>query len=293
MGLRPKTARVVRDGQEMDIPIADVLVGDIVVVRPGERIPVDGVVTEGSPARWTSPCSPASPCPWRSGPATRSSAPPSTATGCFRFQATKVGRDTVLAQIIRLVEDAQGSKAPIQRLADRSPASSCPSSIGIGAGHLPGLVLHRQRRVHPVHAQLRGRAGHRLPLRPGPGHAHGHHGGHRQGRRERHPDQGRREPGARRGHQDRRAGQDRHPHRGQPGGDRPAARAGASHADELLRLAASAERGSEHPLGAAIVGRRRAKGLALAEPQDFQALPGHGISAIGGRRAQFCWATAG
>jgi Cu+-exporting ATPase len=117
MGLRAKTARVVRNGQEADVPIEEVVVGDIVVVRPGEKIPVDGVVVEGTSSVDESMITGESmPVTKRVGD--QAIGATLNKTGSFKFEATAVGRETALAQIIRLVEEAQGSKAPIQRLAD-------------------------------------------------------------------------------------------------------------------------------------------------------------------------------
>ena len=118
MGLQPKTAKVIRDDVEIDIPIEELVIGDIIVVRPGERVPVDGIIVEGNSSLDESMI-------------TGESIPIDKAIddevigatinkfGSFRFKATKIGKDTVLSQIIQLVEDAQGSKAPIQRLADK------------------------------------------------------------------------------------------------------------------------------------------------------------------------------
>ncbi len=116
-GLAPKTARVVRDGVEADIPIGDVQVGDLIVVRPGERIPVDGFVEDGRSAVDESMITGES-MPVKKGPRDEVIGATLNKTGSFRFRATKVGKDTALAQIIRLVREAQGTKAPIQRLAD-------------------------------------------------------------------------------------------------------------------------------------------------------------------------------
>ena len=117
MGLRPRTARVIREGQEIDIPTEQVVVGDLVLVRPGERIPVDGRVTDGYSAVDESMLT------GESVPVDKQTGDLVTGAtvnkyGVLRVEATRVGRDTMLAQIVRVVEEAQGSKAPIQRLAD-------------------------------------------------------------------------------------------------------------------------------------------------------------------------------
>ena len=117
IGLQAKTARVWRDETELDIPIEEVLVGDTVIVRPGEKIPVDGVVLEGNSSVDESMITGESiPVEKRQGEQVIGAT--MNQTGTFRFRATKVGKDTALAQIIRLVQDAQGSKAPIQRVVD-------------------------------------------------------------------------------------------------------------------------------------------------------------------------------
>ena len=115
--LQAKTARVVRDGQERDIPVADVVAGDLVLVRPGEKVPVDGVILEGASALDESMLTGESlPVEKAAGDAVYGST--LNKTGAFQLRATKVGAETALARIIKLVEDAQGRKAPIQRLAD-------------------------------------------------------------------------------------------------------------------------------------------------------------------------------
>ncbi|MDE3075385.1 MAG: heavy metal translocating P-type ATPase [Chloroflexota bacterium] len=118
IGLQAKTARLMRDGVELDIPVEEVLVGDTVVVRPGEKIPVDGVLTEGSSSIDESMITGES-IPVEKHIGDEIIGATINQTGSFRFRATKVGKDTALAQIIRLVQDAQGSKAPIQRVVDR------------------------------------------------------------------------------------------------------------------------------------------------------------------------------
>ncbi len=117
MGLQAKTARVIRNGVEQDVPVEQVVVGDLVRVRPGEKVPVDGVVTEGRSALDESMLTGES-LPVEKGPGDTVIGATLNKTGSFVFRATKVGRDTTLAQIVRLVEEAQGSKAPMQRLAD-------------------------------------------------------------------------------------------------------------------------------------------------------------------------------
>jgi Cu+-exporting ATPase len=117
MKLQAKTARVVRDGRETEIAIDAVVTGDVVQVRPGERIPVDGVVTEGSSAVDESMLTGES-VQVEKAPGDEVFGATMNATGAFRFRATRVGADTTLQQIVRMVEEAQGSKAPIARLAD-------------------------------------------------------------------------------------------------------------------------------------------------------------------------------
>ncbi|MBT3189903.1 MAG: copper-translocating P-type ATPase [Anaerolineae bacterium] len=132
MGLRPKTARVIRDGVEADIPLEDVVVGDILIVKPGEKIPVDGVVVEGRSAIDESMLT------GESLPVEKQAGDPLIGAtinklGLLKFEATKVGKETALAQIIKLVEDAQGSKAPIQRLADQISAVFVPIVLVLAA----------------------------------------------------------------------------------------------------------------------------------------------------------------
>ena len=130
MALRPKSAHVIRDGQELDIPADQVLVGDLVMVRPGEKAPVDGVVMEGRSSFDESMLTGES-LPVEKGPGDPIIGATLNKLGLVKFEATKVGKETALAQIIRLVEDAQGSKAPIQKLADQVSAVFVPAVIGI------------------------------------------------------------------------------------------------------------------------------------------------------------------
>lgn len=118
MGLQPKTAKVIRDDVEIDIPIEELVIGDIIVVRPGERVPVDGIIVEGNSSLDESMITGES-IPIDKTIDDEVIGATINKFGSFRFKATKIGKDTVLSQIIQLVEDAQGSKAPIQRLADK------------------------------------------------------------------------------------------------------------------------------------------------------------------------------
>jgi Cu+-exporting ATPase len=132
IGLQPKTARVLKEGEEIDIPITELEVGQAVLVRPGERIPVDGEILEGSSAVDESMITGESiPVEKTKGDTVIGAA--INTYGAFTFKATKVGRDTILAQIIRVVEEAQGSKAPIQRLADRVAGIFVPAVLGVAA----------------------------------------------------------------------------------------------------------------------------------------------------------------
>jgi len=130
MGLQAKTARVVRNGVEEDIPVEEVQVGDIIVVRPGEKIPVDGRIIEGNSSVDESMLTGESlPVEKKVGDFVTGAT--INKFGTFKFEATKVGKDTVLSQIIKMVEDAQGSKAPIQKIADRVSGIFVPAVIGI------------------------------------------------------------------------------------------------------------------------------------------------------------------
>lgn len=130
IGLQAKTARVIREGKEMDILVEEVLVGDKVLVRPGEKIPVDGIVREGKSSVDESMITGES-IPVTKKPGDEVIGATINKTGSFKFQATKVGKDTALAWIIKLVQDAQGSKAPIQRLADVIAGYFVPIVISI------------------------------------------------------------------------------------------------------------------------------------------------------------------
>ncbi len=130
IGLQPKTALVIRQGKEQEILIDDVRVGDLILVRPGERVPVDGVITKGSPSLDESMVTGES-LPVEKKVGDEVIGATINKTGSFQFKATRIGKDTTLARIVRLVEEAQGSKAPIQRLADVIASYFVPAVIGI------------------------------------------------------------------------------------------------------------------------------------------------------------------
>jgi Cu+-exporting ATPase len=133
MGLQARTARVIRAGQEREIPVEEVAAGDLVLVRPGEKIPVDGIVREGESAIDESMLTGES-LPVEKRPGDEVFGATFNRTGAFRFEATKVGKDTALQQIVRLVQEAQGSKAPIQRLADVVSGVFVPGVLCIAIG---------------------------------------------------------------------------------------------------------------------------------------------------------------
>jgi Cu+-exporting ATPase len=279
MSLQAKTARVVREGVEQDVAVEEVLPGDVVLVRPGEKIPVDGVVLEGASAVDEAMLTGESiPVEKRAG------APVFGATlnktGAFRFRATKVGRDMVLRQIIRLVEDAQGSKAPVSRLADRVSGIFTPIVISIavvtfivwffvapeGARLTTALVNFVSVLIIACPCALGLATPTAVMVGTGRGAEHGVliKGGE----------------SLETAHRVHTVVLDKTGTvtRGEPRVTDVRAVAGMDD-EELLRLAASAERGSEHPLGEAVVREARERGLALAEAARFAAVAGHGVEA--------------
>ncbi|MCH8161206.1 MAG: copper-translocating P-type ATPase [Chloroflexi bacterium] len=284
MGLRAKTARVVRDGQEQDIPIDEVAAGDIVVVRPGEKIAVDGVVVDGRSAVDESMLTGES-LPVEKGPEDDVFGATLNKTGSFRFRATKVGKDSALSQIIRLVQEAQGSKAPIQRLADVIASYFVPIVISIALGVFvvwlavgpsPAFTFALLAAVAVLIIACPCALGLATPtaimVGTGKGAEHGIliRGGE----------------ALERAHKITTVILDK---TGTITEGKPSVTdivtVDGNAEDELLRLAASAERGSEHPLGEAIVQEAQGRGLSLAEAREFNAVPGHGIEAhVDGRR---------
>lgn len=130
MGLQARTARIIRDGKEMEVPISEVQLGDVILVRPGEKIPTDGEVISGSSAVDEAMVTGES-VPVRKQPGDQVIGATINKSGSFKFRTTRVGKDTFLAQIVKLVQQAQGSKAPIQRLADQVTGWFVPAVIAI------------------------------------------------------------------------------------------------------------------------------------------------------------------
>jgi len=284
MGLQAKTARLERDGQEVDVPIDEVAIGDVVVVRPGEKIPVDGEVLEGASAVDESMLTGES-IPVEKVAGAQVFGGTLNKTGSFRFRATKVGKEMALAQIIRLVQEAQGSKAPIQRLADVVSSYFVPTVIGIAAvtfliwlflGPTPAVTFALLNFVAVLIIACPCALGLATPTAIMVGTGKG-------------AEQGiliRSAEALERAHKIDTVVLDKTGTltRGKPVVT-DVVPLGSIAQGELLRLAASAERGSEHPLGAAIVEAAMDQGLEMEKAQDFHAIPGHGIQAnINGHR---------
>jgi P-type Cu+ transporter len=277
-GLQAKTARVVRDEVEVDVPVEDVEVGDIVVVRPGEKIPVDGMVLSGESAVDESMITGESiPVTKREGDEVIGAT--MNTSGSFRFEATKVGEDSALHQIMRMVEEAQGSKAPIQRLADRISAVFVPAVMGVAAvtfliwlllGPEPALTFALLNTVAVLIIACPCAMGLATPTSIMVGAGKGAESGILiKG--------GEALEGA---HKLDTVVLDKTGTltRGTPELTNVAVVDGL-HETQLLRLAASAERASEHPLGEAIVRGANDHGIPLAEIDAFEAVSGSGIRA--------------
>jgi len=279
IGLQPKTARVIRDGQESDIPVEEVLVDDIVFVRPGEKIPVDGVVVEGSSAADESMVTGES-IPVEKKEGDEIIGATVNKTGSFKFRATKVGKDTALSQIIRMVQDAQGSKAPIQRVVDAVAGYFVPTVLILAVlgfvlwfdfGPEPAIVYALIIFVTTLIIACPCALGLATPtsLMVGVG------------------------KGAENGILIRSGESLETAHKlnaivldktgtitvGKPSLTDVIAAQGFSE-EEVLKSGASVEKGSEHPLGEAILEGARAKGIQVPDSQEFKAIPGHGVEAL-------------
>ncbi len=283
MGLRPKTAIVVQDGRDIEMPIDEVEPGDILRVRPGERIPVDGLVIEGSTAVDESMLTGES-MPVEKAPGAELIGASVNGTGSVLFRATKVGADTVLSRIIKLVEDAQGSKAPIAETADKVSGVFVPVVFGIALLAAAAWLIAGQSLTFALTvfvAVLTIACPCALGLATPTAIMVGTGKGAELGVL------------VKSGVALETAGRidtvvfDKTGTitRGKPELT-DIIPIGNYSADEILALAASAEKGSEHPLGAAIVGAAEARGLALSPVSGFAAVPGHGIEAfvVGERR---------
>ncbi len=278
MGLRPQTARVVRGGAERDLPIQEVVTGDVVLVRPGETVPVDGIVLEGESAVDESLVTGES-LPVDKNAQDTVIGATVNGTGLLRIEATRVGRDTVLAGIIRLVEQAQGSKAPVQRLADQISGVFVPVVIGLAlltfvgwllTGHAVGAALIPAIAVLVIACPCALGLATPTAIMVGTGR------------------------GAREGILIK-GGESLERIRaldtvvldktgtltvGKPVVTDVVAVAALSEA-EVLRLAAGVERASEHPLGAAIVRGAQTRGLSIpATPSVFRSITGGGVQGM-------------
>jgi len=279
MGLKAKTALVVRDGREVSVPVEEVAAGDVIIVKPGEKVPVDGIVIEGSSAVDESMLTGESiPVAKRKGD------PVIGATvnkyGVLRIQATKVGKETALAQIVKIVEEAQGSKAPIQRIADVISGIFVPVVVGIAVltfliwyfglepGYFPG-ALEKAIAVLVIACPCAlglatptsimagsGRAAELGILFKGGEHLELTHkittvvldktGTVTKGKPEL----------------------------------TDVIAAEQIEADRLLALAGAAEKNSEHPLAEAVVAGVRERGIAIPQAEAFEAVPGYGIRSV-------------
>jgi P-type Cu+ transporter len=277
-GLQAKTARVVRSGEEVEVPVEGVQIADVVVVRPGEKIPVDGRVLSGESAVDESMITGESiPVTKRAGDEVIGAT--MNTSGSFRFTATKVGEDTALQQIVRMVEEAQGSKAPIQRLADRISAVFVPAVIGVAAftfliwllfGPDPAFTFALLNTVAVLIIACPCAMGLATPTSIMVGTGKGAEFGILiRG--------GEALEGAHKldavvldktGTLTRGVPELTDIHVGDGIGE-----------VELLRLVASAERGSEHPLGEAIVRGAKERGLSFVEAEGFEAVSGGGVRA--------------
>ncbi|HSF84214.1 MAG TPA: heavy metal translocating P-type ATPase, partial [Acidimicrobiia bacterium] len=278
IGLQAKTARVIRGHIEVDVPIEEVVVDDTIVVRPGEKIPVDGVVTSGGSAVDESMVT-GEPIPIEKVQGDPVIGATINKTGTFRFRATRVGKDTMLAQIIKMVRDAQASKAPIQRTVDKVAGYFVPAVMIVAVltfmawytvGPSPALAYAVVTAVTVLVIACPCALGLATPTSLMVGIGKGAEAGiliktgdaletaqrlttivlDKTGTIT----------------------------RGEPSLTDVIA-LGVLGEDEILALAATAERGSEHPLGEAIVDGARRRGVPLGDAADFEATPGLGIAA--------------
>ncbi|PKL05852.1 MAG: copper-translocating P-type ATPase [Spirochaetae bacterium HGW-Spirochaetae-9] len=284
MGLQPKTATVIQNGVEVEIPIGEVEEGDIIRVRPGEKIPVDGEVVSGRTAVDESMLTGES-MPVEKEVGDKVIGASINKNGSITFRATKVGADTVLSRIIKLVEDAQGSKAPIAQMADIVSGYFVPvvfiiavaaAAIWLLLGHSPVFALTVFVSVLTIACPCALGLATPTAIMVGTGKGAEHGVLIKSGV----------------------ALETAHTidtivfdktgtiTKGRPEAT-DIAPANGFGAEEILALAASAEKGSEHPLGEAIVRAAEEKGITLVEASDFNTVPGYGIEATVARRRVF------
>jgi Cu+-exporting ATPase len=279
LDLQAKTARVLRNGQEIEIPVEEVLVGDVVVVRPGNKIPVDGEIIQGRSTVDESMVTGES-LPVDKKPGDEVIGATVNTTGSFKFTATKVGKDTALAQIVKMVQDAMGSKAPIARLVDVVSSYFVPTVMIIAIltflvwfnfGPSPALAFAVVTAVTVLIIACPCAVGMAVPMSlvagVGKGAEHG--------------------VLIRNGEALQLASQLKTVVLDKTGTitkGKPeltdvviSDQLSVNSTDHLLLLAASADRLSEHPLAQAIVEGARGQGLQLVEPSEFEAVPGHGV----------------
>jgi len=279
IGLQPKTARVIRNGEEVDIPIEEVVLGDIVMVRPGNKIPADGIVRDGYSSVDESMVTGES-LPVEKKVGDRVIGATINRTGTFKFEATKVGKDTVLAQIIRLVQEAQGSKPPIARMVDVIASYFVPIVILIAMvtfivwyafGPHPAFTYAFLNFIAVLIIACPCALGLATPTSIIVGTGKGAENGILIRGAE----------ALETAHQLNTIVLDKTGTltKGEPSVTDVIASKEFTR-QEILTLAASAEKGSEHPLGEAIVRRAKEEHSILLEPRDFEAMAGYGIEAM-------------
>ena len=278
LDLQPRTARVVREGSELDVPVEEVRVGDAVIVRPGEKIPVDGEVTEGASAVDESMITGES-VPVEKQAGDQVIGATINKTGSFTFTATKVGRNTVLSQIVALVRRAQASKAPIQKLADVVAGYFVPAVLCVGVatfviwyilGPAPSIRFALVSFVSVLIIACPCALGLATPTAVAVGTGRGAESGILIRGAEALEIAGRLTTVVLDKTGTITTGQPR----------LTDVRPAPGHAeDEALALAASCEKGSEHPIGEAIVRAADERGLELISPTGFEAVPGGGVRA--------------
>lgn len=291
INLRAATARVIRNGNEIEIPTDEVTIGDVVIVRPGEKVPVDGVVMEGRTTIDESMLTGES-MPVDKKPGDSVIGATLNKVGLIRFEATKVGKETALAQIIKLVEEAQGSKAPIQKLVDKISSVFVPVVIGIAvvtflvwffavSPAVDADVSQFTRALIKMIAVLviacPCAMGLATPTAVMVGTGLGAENGILFKSSEALERAGKLDVVV--------LDKTGTITRGQPAVTDILVRNFPAGEEELLRLAASVEKGSEHPLGEAILTEANQRGLNLSDPQGFQAQVGSGVVAeVDGKR---------